>query len=140
MSEQTDNLGAPPASQDRVTDAPHRAAEEASRPSGSVPTGALRVSDLPPPTGLRRAWEHNGMTNGSTGDLLRLYHADPAWGDPVDSEAWFDSAGRLKVCRAVYAHGRVVVLRKLAGSSRTEFSRHPRAALSRAETPGSGDR
>jgi len=32
---------APPASQDRVTDAPHRAAEEASRPSGSVPHGAL---------------------------------------------------------------------------------------------------
>ena len=64
------------------------------------------------------------MTNDSTGMLMRKYHADEKWGDPVDSEAWFDTADRLKICRAVYAHGRVATLVKLAGSYRMEFTTH----------------
>lgn len=70
------------------------------------------LKKLPRVLGLRKEWEHNTMTTDSTGELMRRNYADPAWGDPVEAEAWFDDDGNLKVCRAVYSNGGLAILKQ----------------------------
>jgi len=72
------------------------------------------LNKLPRLLGIRKDWERDTMTTDSTGVLMRKNYADPAWGDPIEAEAWFDDYGNLKVCRAVYANGSLAVLKQKA--------------------------
>lgn len=87
----------------------------------------MKLSALPKPAGIRRAWDHNSMTVESTGLLLRKYHVGTAWGNPVEAEAWFDENDRLKVCRAIYANGKFVTLKLRSRDWQITFSTIPDA-------------
>lgn len=75
-------------------------------PSGAL---SLYLSDWSP-RGVRKTWDRCGMSVGSTKRLLGK------WGDRIESEmvesvAWFDEEGVLRVCVADYANGRRIVVR-----------------------------